>query len=55
MLKYIFVATVKCFLGFVFLADGWKHIHLGINMETGGCGCSLKELLMMGTIVTETC
>jgi hypothetical protein len=34
---------------------GWKHIHLGIYTETGGCGCSLKELLMMGTMVPETC
>jgi hypothetical protein len=40
----------------VFPADhGWKHIHLGINTETGGCGCSLKELLMMGTMVPKTC
>jgi hypothetical protein len=34
---------------------GWKHIHLGIETETGGCGCSLKELLMMGMIIPETC
>jgi hypothetical protein len=26
---------------------GWKHIHLGIYTETGGCDCSLKELLML--------
>jgi hypothetical protein len=24
-------------------------------METGGCDCSLKELLMMGIMVPETC
>jgi hypothetical protein len=24
-------------------------------METGGCDCSLKELLMMGIIMPETC
>jgi hypothetical protein len=34
---------------------GWKHIHLGIYTETGGCDCSLKELLMMGIIMPETC
>jgi hypothetical protein len=34
---------------------GWKNIHLGIYMETGGCDCSLKELLMMGIMVPETC
>jgi hypothetical protein len=28
--------------------------HLRINPATGGCDCSLKELLMMGTIVPET-
>jgi hypothetical protein len=40
----------------VFPADhGWKHIYLNIHMETGGCDCSLKELLMMGIIVPETC
>jgi hypothetical protein len=33
----------------------WKHIHLGIYTETGGCDCSLKELLMMGIIMPETC
>jgi hypothetical protein len=33
----------------------WKHIYLCIHMETGGCDCSLKELLMMGTMVSETC
>jgi hypothetical protein len=27
---------------------GWKHIQLSIYTETGGCDCSLKELLMMG-------
>jgi hypothetical protein len=32
----------------------WKHIHLGIYMETGGCDCSLKELLMMGIIRPKT-
>jgi predicted alpha/beta-hydrolase family hydrolase len=21
---------------------GWKHIYLGIHMETGGCDCSLR-------------
>jgi hypothetical protein len=30
---------------------GWKHDHLRIHKITGGCDCSLKELLMMGTIV----
>jgi hypothetical protein len=40
----------------VFPADhGWKHIHLCIHKETGGCNCSLKELLMMGIIIPETC
>jgi hypothetical protein len=40
----------------MFPADhGWKHIHLGIYMETGGCDCSLKELQMMGIMVPETC
>jgi hypothetical protein len=40
----------------VFPADhGWKHIHLGIHTRTGGCDCSLKELLMMGIIMPETC
>jgi hypothetical protein len=34
---------------------GWKHDHLRIHMATGGCDCSLKELLMMGTIVPKTC
>jgi hypothetical protein len=34
---------------------GWKHIHLGIYTDTGGCDCSLKELLMMGIIMPETC
>jgi hypothetical protein len=34
---------------------GWKHIYLGIHAETGGCDCSLKELLMMGIIIPETC
>jgi hypothetical protein len=34
---------------------GWKHIHLGIYTETGGCYCSVKELLMMGIIMPETC
>jgi hypothetical protein len=34
---------------------GWKHIHLRIRMETGGGNCNLKELLMMGIIMTETC
>jgi hypothetical protein len=33
----------------------WKHIHLCIYTETGGCDCSLKELLMMGIILPETC
>jgi hypothetical protein len=33
----------------------WKHIHLGIYTETGGCDYSLKELLMMGIIMPETC
>jgi hypothetical protein len=28
---------------------------VGIYMETGGCYCSLKELLMMGIIMPETC
>jgi hypothetical protein len=27
---------------------GWKHIYLG-------CDCSLKELLMMGITMPETC
>jgi hypothetical protein len=34
---------------------GWKHIYLGIHMEAGGCDCILKELLMMGIIMPETC
>jgi hypothetical protein len=34
---------------------GWKHMYLGIYMETGDCDCSLKELLMMGIMVPETC
>jgi hypothetical protein len=33
----------------------WKHDHLRIHTATGGCDCSLKEFLMMGTIVPETC
>jgi hypothetical protein len=33
----------------------WKHIHLGIYMETGGCDCSLKGILMMDIIMPETC
>jgi hypothetical protein len=33
----------------------WKHDHLRIHTATGGCDCSLKELLMMGTMVPETC
>jgi hypothetical protein len=32
----------------------WKHIHLGIYMETGGYDCSLKELLMVGIMMPET-
>jgi hypothetical protein len=40
----------------VFLAVvGWKHDHLRIYTTAGGCDCSLKELLMMGTMVPETC
>jgi hypothetical protein len=31
------------------------HIYLGIHTETGGCDCRLKELLMMGMIMPETC
>jgi hypothetical protein len=34
---------------------GWKHIYLGIHTETGGSDCSLKELLMMGITMPETC
>jgi hypothetical protein len=34
---------------------GWKHIHLGIYTETEGCDCSLKEFLIMGIIMPETC
>jgi hypothetical protein len=34
---------------------GWKHIHLGVYMETGGCDYSLNELLMMGIMMPETC
>jgi hypothetical protein len=34
---------------------GWKNIHLGIHTETGGSNCRLKELLMMGIIMPETC
>jgi hypothetical protein len=34
---------------------GWKNIYLDIYTEFGGCDCSLKELLMMGIMVTETC
>jgi hypothetical protein len=33
----------------------WKHDHLRIHTATGGCDCSLKQLLIMGTIVPETC
>jgi hypothetical protein len=33
----------------------WKNIHLGIYTENGGCDCSLKELLMMGVMMPETC
>jgi hypothetical protein len=32
-----------------------QHIYIGIHTETGGCDCSLKELLMMGIIMPETC
>jgi hypothetical protein len=32
-----------------------KHIRLCIYTETGGGDCSLKELLMMGIIMPETC
>jgi hypothetical protein len=35
-------------VGLLVTDHGWKHIYLGIHMETGGCDCSLKELLMMG-------
>jgi hypothetical protein len=38
-----------------FKLHGWKHIYLGIHTETGGCDCSLKELLMMDIIMPETC
>jgi hypothetical protein len=38
-----------------FAMAGWKHIRLGIHTESGGCDCSLKELLVMGTMVPETC
>jgi hypothetical protein len=34
---------------------GWKHDYLRIHTATEGCNCSLKELLIMGTIVSETC
>jgi hypothetical protein len=34
---------------------GWKHDHLRILVETEGCNCSLKELLMMGMMMPETC
>jgi hypothetical protein len=34
---------------------GWKNDHHRIHMTTKGCDCNLKELLMMGTIVPETC
>jgi hypothetical protein len=34
---------------------GWKHDHLRIHTATEGYDCSLKELLMMGTMVPETC
>jgi hypothetical protein len=34
--------------------NGWKHIHLDIYTETGGCDCSFKELLIMGIIMSET-
>jgi hypothetical protein len=33
---------------------GWKHDHLRIRTATGGCGCSLKKLVMMDTILPET-
>jgi hypothetical protein len=40
----------------VFPADhGWKNIYSGIHTETGGCDCSLKDLLMIGIIIPETC
>jgi hypothetical protein len=48
-------AEVDVFPAVVGLLVGWKHIYLGIHMETGGCDCSLKELLMMGIISPETC
>jgi hypothetical protein len=32
---------------------GWKHIHLGFYTRTGGCGCILKVLLMMGKMLPE--
>jgi hypothetical protein len=34
---------------------GWKHIYLGIHMETGSYDCNLKELLMMDIIRPKTC
>jgi hypothetical protein len=34
---------------------GWKYDHLHIHTATGGCDCSSKDLLMMGTMVPETC
>jgi hypothetical protein len=34
---------------------GRKHDHLRIQTATEGCDCSLRELLMMGTMVPETC
>jgi hypothetical protein len=37
------------------LLVGWKHICFGIHTDAGGCECSLKELLMMGIIMPETC
>jgi hypothetical protein len=39
---------------FIAVVD-WKHDHLRIHTATGSCNCSLKELLMMGMIVPETC
>jgi hypothetical protein len=34
---------------------GWRNIHLGISMEIGDSDSRLKELLMMGIMMPETC
>jgi hypothetical protein len=54
-LRFSYECRGRCVSSLVQTYQGWKHIHLGIHVETGGCDCSLKELLMMGIIMPETC